>query len=83
MKKLTIELSEVQMKDFESFLIGAILEQKEYLRILREDSQDPDLEPEDLKSYEQRIVQREKELETANAVLENVVRMERRTRCLQ
>ena len=80
MKKLTIELSEVQMKDFQAFLIGAILEQEEQLGILREDSQAPDLEPEELKSYERRIAQREKELETANAVLENVVRMERRTR---
>ena len=74
MKKLTIELSEVQMKDFKSFLIGAIVEQEEQLGILREDSQDPDLEPEDLKRYEERIAQREKELETANAVLKNVVR---------
>lgn len=69
MKRFTVELTETQMKDFQSFLIGAILEQKEQLRILREDSNDPDLEIEALKRYERRIAQREKELEAANAVL--------------
>ena len=69
MKRFTVELSETQMEYFRSFLIRAILDQKEQLCILREDSKAPDVEPEELKIYEKMIAQREKELEATKAVL--------------
>ena len=69
MYKLTVELSDEQMEDFRSFLIGAIIQQKDVLKTLKEDSQSPDVEPDGAEWYEQLIGKREREVAAANTVL--------------